>query len=80
MRTALDKLAGGGQMAQGASLLGKKVTGNLPPTFDAYGNPVAGKAISGVVGGVAVRGGQAFLRIGNEELPLSAATTVETAS
>ncbi len=80
MNQTLTRLTAGDQMAQGAAFLGKKVTGALPASFDAYGNAVAGKTVSGVVESVAFRNGEVFLKIGgNGEIPLSAATTVETA-
>lgn len=79
MRTALDKLAASDLMSQGASFLGKKVTGKLPPSYDAYGNQVPGKEISGVVSGVRFRDGAAILTIGNEELSLANVTDVEQA-
>ncbi len=79
MRTSLDKLAGGNQMAQGASFLGKKVTGKMPSGYDAYGQQTPGKDVSGVVAGVTFRDGQVLLKVGGDEIPLSYVTRVETA-
>ena len=78
MNATLNRLTAGDQMAQGAAFLGKQVTGSLPASFDAYGNPVAGRTVSGVVESVAFRNGEVFLKLGDTEIPLSAATTVET--
>ena len=77
MNATLNRLTAGDQMAQGAAFLGKQVTGALPPSFDPYGNPVAGKTVSGVVESVTFRNGEVFLKLGNTEIPISAATTVE---
>ena len=78
MRTSLDKLAAGDQMAQGASFLGKSVTGTTPPTFDAYGSAVAGQAITGVVTGASFRDGQVYLKVGTTEMPMTYVTSIET--
>jgi len=80
MRAALDRLAAGDQVAQAAALLGKSVTGTLAPGFDPHGNPVPGRAVHGTVSGVALRDGQAFVRVGADELPLASVTKVETAT
>ena len=80
MRTSLDTLASSNLMAQGASFLGKKVTGSMPPGYDIYGNEVPGKDISGVVTGVSFTGGQVLLKIGSDEMPLAYVSKVETAS
>lgn len=48
MCTALESVAAGNQMSQGASFLGKIVAGALPPTYDASGNLVPGKDVRGV--------------------------------
>lgn len=78
MRTAMEKLASGDQISQAASLLGKKVTGSLPATTDAYGNPVAGRAVSGIVSGITMKDGETYLKIGGDSMPLSYTSKVET--
>lgn len=78
MRQSLDLLASSQQMAQGASFLGKKVTGALPPSYDVYGNLVPGVDVSGVVEGVTFQNGQVLLRVGTREIPLVYVNKVET--
>ncbi len=77
MRAALDRLATGDQVAQGAALLGKTVSGTLPAGFDAFGNAVPGRQVRGAVSGVTMQNGQTFLRVGLDDVPLTSVTRVE---
>lgn len=77
MRTSLDKLSSGDQMAQGASFLGKKVSGKLPAAYDALGKEMPGRDVSGIVSGISFKDGQVLLKVDGVEMPLSYATGLE---
>lgn len=79
MRSALDQIASGSLVSQGAAFIGKKVEGTIPASTDAYGKAIPAVHIAGVVTGVAFREGQVYLEVGDKELPMSYTETVSTA-